>query len=455
MTRKIRTYKIMLVMSLIVPLCLFVIVMWQDYRNMMQKTEQEVVRTADIFQQHALEVFDINRLVCERVNERLRGMSWDEIGSSEAIQAYLKTISVNYPQVQAIWLADAAGVVRNASHPLPASPVSVADRDFFKALHNFDSGLFIGRIAKVQVLKGLNFKIALRRASTTGTFDGVVIVTVFQEYFSNFWNQFIQTKYTAAALIRDDGMILARAPRLDPELLQVPASASTMQAIRGRDRGSYYGISATDGLKRFFAFRKVGGYSAYLIFGIGTKAVLSEWQHHLILYGGIFGSATLALVLLSLSALKQARREQVAEQELSRAYDEMELRVQDRTAELNRANAELTGEISERKRTEEILNLQKVELEEEVTARQMAQENLQKKALLLEEEIEKRRQAQEELERLNTTLERRVKERTTELEEKNTELYKMNRLFVGRELRMMELKERIRALEEEAGSKNR
>jgi hypothetical protein len=44
-----------------------------------------------------------------------------------------------------------------------------------------------------------------------------------------------------------------------------------------------------------------------------------------------------------------------------------------------------------------------------------------------------------------------VKQRTTELEEKNTELYKMNRLFVNRELRMVELKQRIRELEEKSG----
>ncbi|MDA8429740.1 MAG: hypothetical protein M0T70_10840 [Geobacteraceae bacterium] len=43
--------------------------------------------------------------------------------------------------------------------------------------------------------------------------------------------------------------------------------------------------------------------------------------------------------------------------------------------------------------------------------------------------------------------------RTAELAAKNTELERMNRLFVGRELRMVELKERIRALEQQSGEK--
>lgn len=135
------------------------------------------------------------------------------------------------------------------------------------------------------------------------------------------------------------------------------------------------------------------------------------------------------------------------EQELRKANEGLEQRVAERTSELARANSELLGEIHERKRAEEMLHLQTVELEEEVAERQVAQESLQEKALLLEEEIEKRQKAQEELERLNERLEQRVRERTAELEEKNTELYRMNRIFVGRELRMVELKERIKELE--------
>ncbi|GAM10789.1 methyl-accepting chemotaxis protein McpB [Geobacter sp. OR-1] len=133
--------------------------------------------------------------------------------------------------------------------------------------------------------------------------------------------------------------------------------------------------------------------------------------------------------------------------ELREAKNSLEKRVEERTAELAEINSALQAEVNERKRAEETLHLQTTELEEEVAERQRAQESLQEKALLLEEEIEKRQKAKEELERLNESLEQRVKERTAELEEKNAELYKMNRIFVGRELRMVELKARIRELE--------
>lgn len=61
--------------------------------------------------------------------------------------------------------------------------------------------------------------------------------------------------------------------------------------------------------------------------------------------------------------------------------------------------------------------------------------------------LNQRQQAEVELRQLNEELEQRVQVRTAELEKRNHELELMNKAFVGRELRMVELKERIKALE--------
>jgi DNA-binding response OmpR family regulator len=78
---------------------------------------------------------------------------------------------------------------------------------------------------------------------------------------------------------------------------------------------------------------------------------------------------------------------------------------------------------------------------------EMAKQRLQVSARLIGILVERNR-AEEALRQLNDELEQRVRERTSELERRNHELEEMNKAFVGRELRMMELKERIRELEE-------
>ncbi len=62
-------------------------------------------------------------------------------------------------------------------------------------------------------------------------------------------------------------------------------------------------------------------------------------------------------------------------------------------------------------------------------------------------DITERKKAENEIQKLNANLEQRVKERTAELEQKNADLEKYNKLFVGRELRMVELKKIIVDLE--------
>lgn len=62
-------------------------------------------------------------------------------------------------------------------------------------------------------------------------------------------------------------------------------------------------------------------------------------------------------------------------------------------------------------------------------------------------DITERKSSEDQIRKLNEELEKRVMERTSDLEAKISEIQRMNKLFIGRELRMKELKEKIKELE--------
>lgn len=75
------------------------------------------------------------------------------------------------------------------------------------------------------------------------------------------------------------------------------------------------------------------------------------------------------------------------------------------------------------------------------------EELVEERTVQLEQEIAERERGEEMLRTLNLELEERVRARTGDLQAKNTELERMLKAFVGRELKMVELKGRIKELE--------
>lgn len=76
------------------------------------------------------------------------------------------------------------------------------------------------------------------------------------------------------------------------------------------------------------------------------------------------------------------------------------------------------------------------------------------KVLSIIREITDRKKVEAELEKHHEHLEDIVRERTQQIEEKNRELERFNKLFVGREFRIKELREKVKQLEKELQEKN-
>lgn len=296
----------------LLPAMLYAVVAWQDRISVLNQAGQNVRSTVRTFEEHARNVFETHKLVASLINDHIRGMSWREIADSDALHAYLADVVRDYPQIKSLWLIDPAGLIRNSSAVFPAPSVSVTDRDYFTALREHDTGLFIGQLVHGRVFTEDIFNVAQRRSSASGSFDGVVVVSALPSYFTNFWNAATRQPGVAAALVRREGAILARAPPADADTPPLAATSPLMRAIDTNDSGFYRGVSTIDGRDRIYAFQKISGFPVYVGHGISESGALRTWHDHLLVYGGFFAMGTLGLVLLALVAALRAGREAVA-----------------------------------------------------------------------------------------------------------------------------------------------
>ncbi len=297
--------------ALLVPMLLFALVAWQDRMTVLRESRHEVLRTVAVFYQHARNVFETHQLVAALINERICGMSWQEIANSPQIHQYLTAIQSQYPQIHSLWLIDPAGIVRSSNVVLPKTPMSAADRDFFIALRERDVGTFVS-CPIVGRLRGIvNFNVAQRRKGASTSFDGVIVVSVRPTYFTEFWRRIAPRHGVATKLVRQDGIVLAREPSSNAG----PLFGSDDALVQAIERGSSEArliVSSLDGIEGFYAYQKIDAYPVYVAFGIGTVSALRRWYEHLAVYGYFFGLATIALTFMAVSAARHARREATA-----------------------------------------------------------------------------------------------------------------------------------------------
>ena len=301
----------MAVAAVLVPLALFGLVAWESRTQRFHEAELLVRRTVDVLSEHAQRVLETQALVLDHVNGLTRGMSWQEIASSQDLHRDLRAIDEKLDQVESVWLIgpDARGLASSDFFPAPASSF-VPDRDYFVALKERDTGIFIGQPVPGRSQSGLFFNIAQRRSSADGSFDGLIVTSIRPEYFAAFYRALITSPQDSTSLVREDGVILARGPDPIRQSTALDSSSSFMQAIRQSTQGLYQTVSQVDGVERIYGFRKLAPFPVYVTFGRSVDAILAQWHRDLALYGIVTLAAMLALLGVTAVGMRRARHEQ-------------------------------------------------------------------------------------------------------------------------------------------------
>jgi two-component system NtrC family sensor kinase len=307
---------------ILIPLLIFFIAATISYQAHVEDGRDRLERNLGTIYEHALKVFETFDVSNNYVDELIGDVSDAEIRANEAYyNARLRLITDRLPQLADAWVLDANGlpVVSGTVYPMPRR-LDLSDRDYFKAhktnpaLNHYISDVVVARATNAQG-RPMFFAISRKRPSKTAAFAGVTTISVAPNYFTNYYARLPQPMI--AALIRADGVILARYPEGTEMAPRIAADDAFMTAIRSEPDAGYVNTGlSSDGRQRLFAYRKLPRYDVYVAAGLDHGEIVRRWvagmAGHL-----IFGiPATLAMFALGLMALRRTQREALVHQQL-------------------------------------------------------------------------------------------------------------------------------------------
>ena len=278
----VRLLKLMMVASLVLPAALYAYASWVSYRDTHAAADERIDRLLDVQQEQALRVFQtIDRTFAE-VDEVVRGMSDEQIRAAQVtLHPRLERIAGVMPELQAIVLIGRDGAPL-ASSVLTSvkTDVNFSDRDYFRAQIDKDSGTYVSevRTPNLAIVGDDFFDLSHRLESPDGTFNGVIAVAVKPKYFEDFYTLIGKSPGSFFALVRSDGLYLARYPVSPTRTRELTQHSFLRAAIaRGVAHGLFSVNSVIDGIPRRIGFRRLAGYPVYAMAGTNISAINREW----------------------------------------------------------------------------------------------------------------------------------------------------------------------------------
>ena len=318
----------LLVASIVLPIVIFAVASAIAYRQHFVDARDRLERDLGRITEHALKVFETFELSAIYLDELIAGVSDEKLRQNEKEYSNrLGTLTRSMPQLRDLWVIDANGFPVVAGTVYAMARIDLSDREYFRVHKNNEvKGLHISEVLSARVRDpNVKFFAVSRRREADGKFAGVTIVSIAPEYFTEYYSRLSSEGQSAFALLRADGVVLARYPEPAGAPTRLAADSAFRRSIQARpDRGTFTNVAGYDGVERTFAYRKLPRHPVYVLSSFSTQSVQRQWAtdmgKHL-----IFGiPATAMMFALGLVALRRSKH--LHEEEARRQATEMALR---------------------------------------------------------------------------------------------------------------------------------
>lgn len=220
-----------------------------------------------------------------------------------ALSLVLQRLQARLPEVNALRVADAAGIVRHGVPGVGETVVSIADREYFLRQRDKPAaGLVVVNPLFTRIDRQWAIPVSRRINRPDGSFAGVayanVSVTHINETFSN-----INVGPSGSVALRSvDGALVARHPMLNSRLSEIGTKVffpEAQEMIRsGKNEGTVISRYPADNVQRTVSFRRIQAYPFFVLIGLAVDDYLQDWRVEV----AKTGSASGLFVLMSILA---------------------------------------------------------------------------------------------------------------------------------------------------------
>jgi signal transduction histidine kinase/CheY-like chemotaxis protein/HPt (histidine-containing phosphotransfer) domain-containing protein len=229
-----------------------------------------------------------------RLNLRDQDALTERLGQRDVHDLLIQNLS-GLPQVDAITVINAEGKLLNFTRYWPIPEVNISDRDYFKALKADPSGTtYLSEPAENRGTGTWTIYLARRLNGPSGEFFGLVLGAMTLQYFEDFYRSTAPNEASAVALLRSDGMMLARSPKTTQVGKRFPEAAGLVQADSS---GTLRSFSPIDGQMRLKAAHSLRNYPLFVLATQTEDSALQEWYAIAKVLAGLCGAAVLITVV--------------------------------------------------------------------------------------------------------------------------------------------------------------
>lgn len=226
------------------------------------------------------------------------------------------------------------------SNQVPFVPSSLKDREHFTVhLHKNDGKLFISKPVLGRSSGRLSLQLTRRINAADGTFNGVAVLTLDPNYFTNFYKTLYLGSQSAFTIVGYDSIVRARYPENPSIIGQDISTWSKHSDFTSFVAGNYSQstarfVSPIDGVERLVLIRKVSGYPLVVVVGLSVDEILATHFFYKKIYLSAAGMGTVIILLFILLIFNMIESQRRRERDLRKERESLEEKVVQRTKDL-------------------------------------------------------------------------------------------------------------------------